>query len=253
MLNTHDKTYAEIFARRAACYDEAMRMFPDARKDEFKALLAWANIDSNDIVLDIPSGGGYLSSLLGQHNARLIQIDPSHIFAKLSKQQDSAAETIQSSLNKLPLISGSVTTIISMVGLHHEYDRVRILSEWLRVISSDGRLLMAEVDDHSEVAAFLNEFVDRYNPLGHQGLFVNANFLDQIQTAGWKIIRSELTETCWRFADLQSASKYFRMLFDLQLADEETTIGGIEKYLGVSQESNEVSINWPLRQLLLTK
>lgn len=230
-----------------------MRLWPDARNDEFRALLAWADIGTDNIVLDIPSGGGYLSRFTQDCKARLIQIDPSNIFVNQSKQHDSTIEIIQSRLDKLPLDAGIVSTIISMVGLHHEPDRIKILSEWLRVTAPDGKLLIAEVDENSEVASFLNEFVHCYNPLGHQGLFFNTIFLDQIHAAGWKIIRSELTDTCWRFANIQSASQYFRMLFDLQLADEETTIMGMQKYLAISEKQNVVLIRWPLRQLILTR
>ncbi|MDZ4098417.1 MAG: hypothetical protein U1E13_06905 [Methylophilaceae bacterium] len=141
--------------------------------------------------------------------------------------------------------------MISMVGLHHEYERQSILSEWRRVIKQNGQLFIAEVEEGSKVAVFLNGFVNRYNPIGHHGLFIDDTFLEETKSAGWQIVRSERTNSRWHFSDLASASRYFRLLFDLRLADDDTIINAIKQEFDVYEETNRVSIGWPLRQLHL--
>lgn len=251
MFTLNDKSYAEIFSLRAISYDEAMRAYPKVRSDEFGALLAWADIKNGQTILDIPSGGGYLADFIHNNLVNLIQIDPSSSFGSMARSYYSDTKIIQSALNQLPLKSKSVDIIISMVGLHHEHDRQSIFSEWRRVIKQNGHLFIAEVEGGSKVAAFLNGFVDRYNPIGHHGLFIDDTFLEETKSAGWQSVRSERTNSHWHFSDFASASEYFRLLFDLQLADDSDIINAIQQELDVYEDVNRISICWPLRQLKL--
>ena len=71
--------YSEIFAQRAHQYHEAMQRDPRARDGEFLALLEDLSSSAIDL-LDVPSGGGYLSTYLDAHR-RLESCDFSIGFA----------------------------------------------------------------------------------------------------------------------------------------------------------------------------
>ncbi|MDZ4098418.1 MAG: hypothetical protein U1E13_06910, partial [Methylophilaceae bacterium] len=90
---------------RAISYYEAMRAFPKDRSDEFDALLAWADIQNGQTILDIPSGGGYLADYIHNNLVNLIQIDPSSSFSAMMQSHCSSRKIIQSTLAQLPLKS----------------------------------------------------------------------------------------------------------------------------------------------------
>ena len=53
--------YKDIFELRGRLYHQAMNDFPDARANEFLSVISEAGIKSGMTVVDIPSGGAYLS------------------------------------------------------------------------------------------------------------------------------------------------------------------------------------------------
>lgn len=248
-MPTTDDSYLEIFSRRAASYDKAMREYPDARADEFRALLAWVEYEYRQTILDIPSGAGYLARYVDTDSSRLIHIDPSRQFVDLSRHWTTAA-ICQSRPDKLPLPTASIDTIISLVGLHHEAERSLIFAEWRRIIKPHGKLLIAEVEDNSAIAAFLNGFVHRHTALGHQGRFIDQQFLTELTDTGWKVTRSELTDSHWRFQDRPSMLRYFRLFFDLQ-ADDTNIAKGLSSHFEILETEEGLRLKWPLRQLSL--
>lgn len=228
-----------------------MQAHPAARDEEFRTAIAWCTFRPAARVLDVPSGAGYLTRHLDRRDMSLLCVDPSAAFSTLGRQIVPGS-SVQAEARHLPLADASTDVIISLAGLHHENDRHPLFMEWRRVIRPDGQLLIAEVETGSAVAAFLDGFVDRYNPMGHRGAFVDTGFRQELTAAGWRIERDALTESCWRFGSLVAMTDFFRHLFDLRRASDSRILNGIRTHLGWHQDRNGIAVPWPLRQLLAT-
>ena len=59
-----NQSYKNVFDDRGAAYQEAMLQFSSSRDNEFNSLFTRVPLNFNETILDIPSGGGYLSSFI---------------------------------------------------------------------------------------------------------------------------------------------------------------------------------------------
>jgi ubiquinone/menaquinone biosynthesis C-methylase UbiE len=161
--------YRIIFQKRADDYHFAMQEYPNVRKDEFQNLISNTNFAKITEVLDIPSGGGYLKNYIPKH-VNVTFTDFSEGFTnetvKLVKPE------------KLPFSSESFDIVYSLSGMHHLNNVTLFIEECLRVIRADGDFIFADVKKGTSVDEFLNEFVNKYNSLGHTGDFLSHDYFE---------------------------------------------------------------------------
>jgi ubiquinone/menaquinone biosynthesis C-methylase UbiE len=158
--------YACIFTRRGADYDSAMRRFPEARREEFAAILRLAAPRAGETLIDLPAGGGYLQDYLDSDAIHLIAIEPAAAFHALCRTR--VRESHLAPLTALPLRDQHADLALSLAGLHHESERLRIFREVFRVLRPGGRFAIAEVAVNSAPARFLNEFVNQLSAPGRK-------------------------------------------------------------------------------------
>lgn len=231
--------YGEIFAARASQYHFAMQTCPRARDAEFLAIVQDLPADAVNL-LDVPSGGGYLSSYLTSPGT-LRSCDFSVGFA--------GAGVPKASPQSLPYESGSFDAVLSLTGLHHiaRGNQDAFLAECQRVLRAKGHILVGEVLRGSPVDAFLNDFVHRHNSQGHVGDFFDEGFLAQLATAGFSGARMQVRSYAWRFADVPGMVTYCRNMFGIDQADDALIESGLRDYLGfrVAQDGT-VELPWQL-------
>lgn len=71
--------YPDLFNKRGDSYHRAMRDQPKARSSEFQLAVDKARVSRDQIVCDVPSGGGYLVPHLDT-NTRVICVEYSRQF-----------------------------------------------------------------------------------------------------------------------------------------------------------------------------
>ncbi len=241
--------YASIFSRRGADYDAAMRRFPQARQEEFAAFLRLAAPQPGETLIDLPAGGGYLRDYLDAAAIHLIAIEPTPAFHALCRTR--VAECHLAPLAALPLPDRHADLALSLAGLHHETERLMIFREVLRVLRPGGRYAIAEVAADSAPARFLNEFVHRHNPNGHEGLFADDDFRARLTQAGFAVVHDDVANYHWRFDSLPDMGEYLRLLFGMTLATPTQILDGVAQYLGFDRSAEgHVRMNWSLRCLL---
>jgi len=231
--------YAEIFAARANQYNLAMQACPRARDAEFLAIVQDLPTEAIDL-LDVPSGGGYLSAYLSS-SIRLSSCDFSVGFA--------GAGVPKASPQSLPYEAGSFDAVLSLTGLHHiaRGNQDTFLAECHRVLRGKGRVLVGEVLRGSPVDAFLNDFVHRHNSQGHVGDFFDEGFLTQLTAAGFIETRMQVRSYAWRFADVASMAAYCRNLFGIDQADDAVIEAGLREYLAFREaKDGSVELPWQL-------
>ena len=200
----------------------------------------------------LPSGGGYLQNYIDGIDIELVLIEPSREFHdRISLSVGNYAYLCE--LDKLPLDTKSLDTIISLAGLHHADNKLQIFKEMYRVLKKNGRLCIADVREGSSVDDFLNIFVDRYNASGHEGVFVNKDFYKQIEMAGFEIILKKPICYSWDFSSKEAMAKYCKLLFGIDMANVDEVLDGIEQYLGYEEVDNRCHLNWELQFITCLK
>jgi len=241
------KSYKEIFDQRGDAYNQAMKLNPDARNMEFALALEKAELADNLVICDMPSGGGYLQSMLPEDlNIRLIAIDPSRQFSR-NLMENGYPESHFSSLDKTPLDDGSVDRVVSIAGMHHLESKLDVLLEMKRILRPSGRLCILEVPEGAITASFLNEFVHEHSRMGHTGAFLTPYFREELAGAGFTIKIDELRSYTWNFIDIGQMARFVQLLFGIDLATEDEIQVGISNYLGYTCSPSGCHMNWELQ------
>ena len=231
--------YQKIFEKRANEYHWAMQKYPDVRSYEFESLIDSTNFSNIKKVLDIPSGGGYLKKYLPK-NIELISADFSEGF---TNQEIQLVNPTQFSY-----CDNSFDLVLSLSGLHHLNDVPKFVNECLRVLKENGSFIFSDVKKDTAVDFFLNEFVNKYNSLGHNGMFFTENSFNDFPLLQQKIVRTQYNQYPFVFKDKSEMICFFSHFFGLDKANENIIYDGICDILGITTTENNLEVNWGLIQ-----
>lgn len=235
--------YSDIFDLRGTMYNDAMRLFPNARDLEFQLPLAICDLKSNETLVDIPSGGGYLRDYLND-NIKLICLESSQQFVSLCKLNH--LNVFHYSDDTLPLKNSTADAVVSIAGMHHVENKKKIFSEIRRILKPNGKFCIADVEEGSNVALFLDDIVDQYTDIGHSGVYFNDSTIKDLHHAGFNSVQVERLNYSWCFATVDEMVEFCRLLFNLTKATPDMILTGIKKYLNVEHINNKVYMEWAL-------
>jgi len=231
--------YEELFNHNGASYHAAMKLVPNARDEEFNTALSFVDLNANDVVLDVPAGGGYLKSYLPD-NIDYHAYDFSNGFSHNNIEINKCSET------SIAMPDNSVDTIFCLAAMHHIENRLGFYQEAKRILKPDGTLLIADALVGSLQDSFLNTFVDRWNKLGHKGDFMQAEReTKELAFIGFESTSSD-EEYYWKFDSLEQARHYCRLLFAMDKNPSDNEVDVQLKLLGTKKTSSQFLMNWRL-------
>ncbi|HAJ91896.1 MAG TPA: hypothetical protein DCO71_04635 [Gammaproteobacteria bacterium] len=234
--------YRDIFELRGRLYHQAMQKVPNARDNEFLNVVREARITPGMTVVDVPSGGAYMSRHLS--DVELIGLETSQTFAELATAR--AQNVLLYENNQFPLKDACADRVLSIAGLHHVRDKCEIFLEMRRILNPGGRILVADVAEDSFVRRFLDDFVGHYCETGHSGWYFGASTRAELHDAGLNIIGDKRLDYLWCAQDMEQLADFCRLLFGMTLADTSTVADGIRNYLGIRELGHQVGLNWQL-------
>lgn len=241
--------YNANFIERGARYLRALSNYPDARAEEFANAVASARPQPGHRVIDAPAGGGMLAEFLPVE-CPVARLECAPGFSNGPGVRSHA----YSSIDCWPLACASAERVISVAGVHHLHDKRRFYQEAWRCLVPGGVFLLAEVGEDTPVAAFLDGFVDRHNPQGHQGFYLNDRVLEQLQQSGFVIDSVVESHYQWRFADQLALVEFCSDQFGLLSLPTTEFMRQVSAYLPLNFGSpQEVSLPWQLRHIRATK
>lgn len=245
-------TYADIFNKRGAAYHQAMKKHPLARNEEFAAMINLLAPQTGQVIVDMPSGGGYLRRYLGPFSIKLIAIETTQAFYEQC-EEDEITECRLCELDNTGLADNSIDAVVSMAGMHHVEDREAVFNEINRILKREGKFCIADVEKGTLIDGFLNTFVDSHNSMGHEGLFIDSDFRECLQKTGFEINEDRQINYTWNFDDTEQMVDYCRLMFGLDRAEPEQVLNGISAYQGYSKNNGQCHMNWGLRFIQCTK
>lgn len=248
MFDTAD-SYQTIFNQRADAYHDAMLNWPNARDQEFLALLKNLTITTATRILDIPSGGGYLANYLPS-KVKLHHLETSKLFADLFHQHCHSGSNHPLSLcnlDQLPQADNSVDIALSLAGLHHTENKQPLFHELYRCLRPNGVFVLADAQQHSPTANFLDGWVNENNSMGHHGWYLNKHTLQQLRNSGFECINHENRDYYWRFQSKQQAGEYCKLMFGIDCASAENVSDALEQALGFDDLTDgKIGLRWQL-------
>jgi SAM-dependent methyltransferase len=243
-------TYEEIFAARAGSYQRAMEMLPRVRDREFLAVIEPLQNIAGKTLCDMPAGGGYLHRYLPE-TVRYVAVEPSETFIATCPT-GTGRRAVQAPIEQVPLETGSVDCVVSLAGLHHCPDLGAVFREMRRLVRNGGTVVIADVEQGTRPAIFLNGYVDEHSPLGHRGTFLNEATPLLLRDAGLVPVQDELVEIPWSFDHSRQAGVYCGALFGIEGVSPDDIAGAMEAILGACPGRGTYNLRWVLRRLTCT-
>ena len=225
--------YNNIFRHRGQAYDLAMNKYPNTRDKEFYSLFSRLPIQKNEIILDVPSLGGYLKKYCLE-DTNVLSLDFSQ------------------SINNIPIVSAyekwnisDIDRIVCLASIHHIQNLDLFLENLSSNIKNGGLIHLADVSLDSNIAMFLDEFVGKYTSTGeHKGLYYNWNNI-KFPTS-LSVLSITDIECPWVFPSKDDMVNFCRLLFDLQNISDEDLLNSLQKYVGYTNINNDIHLNWHL-------
>jgi len=242
--------YRTLFDARGARYNAANRLYPEARAEEARHMLARVPLRGGALWLDVGAGGGFLGTRAeqaraeqagaeragaeqagtekGSPGAAAVGCDESAVF--LGDAGGYAMRTV-AAFERLPFAPGSFDAAASLAALHHAEEPRAVIAEMLRVVREGGRVAVGDVAAGSAAAGFLNGFVNAHTGSGHRGRFYRPDdWVGLLNAAGGRGAEASAELVHWRFASAGDAARFCRELFGL---DPDTREDSLEAALGV--------------------
>jgi len=174
------------FNRRAATYETSRRQ--SYIFDRVQAIvLELAKIQSRpDAILDVGCGTGRLLRKAKEQwpNARLVGVDAAEKMIEQAKQLFPRAEFHVAMAESLPLPDSSVDLAFSTLSFHHWTSQAKGVSEVARVLTPQGRFLLADIVPPFGLSFFASHF-KRNNPKKMRKMFVEAGLNVELQRRPW--------------------------------------------------------------------
>ncbi|MFK5922035.1 MAG: methyltransferase domain-containing protein [Verrucomicrobiota bacterium] len=225
----------------------AMINFPRARALERDALLELVDLQSGQTVLDIQAAGGFLSDevdRLLEQDVHCVCIEPCEL---LGGRLNSRYQWLRDSVEQFESVEdGSVDVALGLAGLHHSGCHADTIKACQRVLKPGGELAICDVEKGAAIADWLNVFVDRHNPSGHVGNFLNfGDTASLLRDAGLIDVVEEKKRVPWKFEKKEQVAVFFKGLFalDLELEQVDEAIG---EYFDLQYSDEGVALDWQL-------
>ncbi|KEI71717.1 methyltransferase domain-containing protein [Endozoicomonas elysicola] len=244
--------YADAFEQRGHPYDQAMQRFPDSRNFEFIHLFDQIDLTKARRILDLPSGGGYLSQFLPEH-CELDSADPSSQFRK----SDAIYEL---NLESLVLPESHYDLVISLAALHHIENKPGFLNSVANTLKLGGFCCFSDVAADSGISHFLDKFAGKYNLTGHKGSYlqIDAPYPGYMSQKQLSLVEHALKPCPWVFKNKTEMVEFCRLLFGLKAVSNQQVLDALSFYVGYTDITNSqgepgVSLKWELLYITFQK
>lgn len=227
--------------------ENCMKNYPEARANERDCLIEKVEIKQGDAVLDIQAAAGYLSDKIANNldwQVSCYCLEPSEIHRNRLNEKHIP---IPNSVEHFPDIrTASIDVAVGLAGLHHSNCHQSTMNEVARVLKPNGQFAICDVVKDSNIAAWLNEYVDKHTPTGHQGNFVELGTLkQQCENAGFIEVTEKVESVPWYFPSEEVLVSFFKGLFGLTSSLAEVQ-DAIHHYFDIIVEPQRVTVPWQL-------
>ena len=221
----------------------------DLREFQVQPRLFDRRLGPGDHLCDVPAGGGYLADGIRDRfgdGVKVTCVEPAKEFGAVI---DPAFTVLNAPMTEVPVGEARFTALGSLAGLHHVRDRAPTFREWSRLLAPGAQLAVADVALGSPTGDFLNGFVDKHTPQGHEGWFIeDGEFFRLMAETGFEPVNEEVVSIPWIFPTREAVGEFCKKLFYLESASPEEVTDGIDAAVGLTHdaENDRWLMNWEL-------
>ncbi len=224
------------------------------RRSKFLEAIAPFGDLNGKTLLNAPSDGGYLRSYLPP-TVRYIALDQGVDFAKSARQRMTSRDVmLRAEPNQIPLADATVDAICNIAGMHHTPYRMPCYQEFRRILAREGHLVLADVHEGSREDYFLDTVINRLNPLGHRGRFLNEHDTEALTNVGFVLVSTMMTRYYCEFTDVTHAIRFCGQLFGVDEPSNQEELGKVlltEMGLHAHPDRDECwRLPWSLRRVV---
>lgn len=214
--------YNDYFIKRIARYQYAINTYPNTMNDERNEALNRLDLFDGCKSLDLGNSG-----LMDFMN-------------------------IDFEFKKLPFEDKSFDRVVIMAVLHHisVENREALYKECMRILKPSGKLVVSDVIKDSKQDYWLNTVVNKYNSIGHNGLFFDKSDEELFRRVGFDV-RSDVASYFWYFNNKAELEDFVTNLFGMDLANSVYDI--VNQHLGLNAHGEEgFKFEWKLMYFIAT-
>tara|TARA_Y100001958_G_scaffold160115_1_gene166512 strand:- start:10368 stop:11078 length:711 start_codon:yes stop_codon:yes gene_type:complete len=172
------------------------------RKDEFKFILKYLNLNYQDSLLDVGSGDGYWTYKFANNCEEVIGVDPSNDLLALAKKHYKKENLSfeYGSAEQLPYDNESFSKITSVSTIEHFENPIKGLGEMCRVLKNNGTLSISfdSLNNENSSEKFRKwhskkHYVNNYFTLDAIELILNQNKMEMDKECIFGIFKSRLS------------------------------------------------------------
>ena len=237
--------YNMQFKTRVDGYLYATSKYETVMANENMTAVNILNPQNNDKILHIASVGVNIKKYIPSNvRIELVEVEQNEEFAK-------AGNVDNINMTNIPYKDNTFDKVIVIATFHHlnNMERNIIYKEIHRVLKTSGTFIMADVMKNSQQDHFLNEFVNMYNPNGHNGQFFDSSDLELFQKSGF-ITEIKTMEYTWDFNSIEELNDFCYHFFNLKKLNQSDIYEEIQKYLTINQT---LQWNWKLLYFISIK
>lgn len=239
--------YEQIFEDRGYLYHQAMTGYPESRDLEFKNLFSWVPLRPFENLLDVPSGGGYLSDYVvrnfGNYSVSVRNLEFTNGFSEKAQ--------VVSPDKPWGFAGNGFDRVVCLAAAHHIFDLSGLLRNCINVLRPGGLLHVADVPPGSGVENFLENFVHRFTPGGHRGLY--RNLLTEDWPVELRLLHSGRMKCPWTFHGKLELLEFSNDLFGLVDAPRLDLEQALGEMIGIHESESGVRLLWELDYIVLQK
>jgi SAM-dependent methyltransferase len=237
--------YNMQFKTRVDGYLYATSKYETVMANENMTAVNILNPQNNDKILHIASVGVNIKKYIPSNvRIELVEVEQNEEFAK-------AGNVDNINMTKMPYKDNTFDKVIVIANFHHmsNTERSIVYKEINRILKTSGTFIMADVMKNSMQDHFLNEFVNMYNPNGHNGQFFDSSDLELFQKTGFTT-EIKTMEYTWDFNSIEELNDFCYHFFNLKKLNQSDIYEKIQKYLTINQT---LQWNWKLLYFISIK
>lgn len=135
-------------------FDEIANEWDEMRKEFFsenlrEEAIKKANVQRGKRAIDIGAGTGFISEGLLSRGLKVTAVDSSEEMIKILKDKFENIESVQADGENIPINDKSAEYVFANMYLHHVENPLAAIKEMVRILKSDGKVVITDLDEHS--------------------------------------------------------------------------------------------------------
>jgi len=262
------KVSYEFTGPRAELFKEALREYPNARRDDHKLMRRYLDPRPGEHVLGFGEGSGHfcrpIAEAIGTTGKYIITepspelfvnvpqsvLDMPHVFTQITAIED------------IDLPEGSIDKAWACGAFHHCPNQTKAVASIYRTLKPGGKMVIFDIFQNTAVSRHFDTCVARYCINGHEVKFLSEEFATTISLlAGFEESKIEFVDLPHRFtfASEWDLGKFFyklHALTRLRGTEEEriyATLESVKMHLPIEKEGNQYVLHFDQKGLIAEK